>query len=157
MTRRYARSPRGQRALGHVPKNWGKSVTIAAGIGLRGLVAPLRLVGSMNSELFEAYIEQFVCPLLRPADIVILDNLSAHRRARIRELVESAGARLLYLPPYSPDFSPIEPCWSKVKTFLRALAARTVDSLDEALLTALRSISPQDAKGWFRHCGYPVP
>jgi transposase len=157
MTRRYARSPRGERALGHVPKNWGQSITLAAGIGLRGLVAPLRLIGSMNSVAFEAYIEQFVCPLLRPGDIVVVDNLSAHKQKCIRALLEAVGAQLLYLPPYSPDYSPIEPCWSKVKTVLRSLAARTVDALDDAVVTALRAITPRDAKGWFRLCGYPVP
>jgi transposase len=140
-----------------VPKNWGQSITIAAGIGLRGLVAPLRLIGSMNSAAFAAYVEQFVCPLLRPGDIVVVDNLSAHKQSCIRALVEAVGARLLYLPPYSPDFSPIEPCWSKVKTALRSLAARTVEALDDAVVTALRAITPQDAKGWFRLCGYAVP
>lgn len=157
MTRAYVRAPRGERAVGDVPKNWGKSITIAAGIGLRGLVAPLRLIGSMNSDSFEAYVEQFVCPVLQPGDIVVVDNLSAHKQKSIRALVEASSARLLYLPPYSPDLSPIEPCWSKVKTFLRAAAARTLDALDGALVEALRSISPSDAKGWFRLCGYPVP
>lgn len=157
MTRAYARAPRGERAVGNVPKNWGQSITIAAGIGLRGLVAPLRLIGSMNSDTFEAYVEQFVCPVLRPGDVVVVDNLSAHKRTSVRTLIEAAGARLLYLPPYSPDLSPIEPCWSKVKTFLRSAAARTLEALDDALVAALHSISPSDAKGWFRLCGYPVP
>lgn len=157
MTRHYARSARGERAIGDAPKNWGKSITLAAGIGMRGLVAPLRMIGSMNSDAFEAYVAQFVCPELKPGDIVIVDNLSAHKQKSIRSLIDATGAHLLYLPPYSPDFSPIEPCWSKVKTFLRAAAARTLEALDEAVVSALRAITPQDAKGWFRLCGYPVP
>jgi transposase len=157
MTRAYARAPRGERVLGYVPKNWGDSITLVAGIALRGLVAPLRLIGSMTAEVFEAYIAQFVSPVLRPGDIVIVDNLSAHKSSAIARLISDAGATLRYLPPYSPDLSPIEPCWSKVKTIVRAAAARTLKTLDTAICTALRSISPSDARGWFRHCGYAVP
>ncbi len=157
MTRTYARAPRGERAVGYVPKNWGESITLVAGVGLRGLIAPLRLMGSMTADVFEAYIEQFVCPELRAGDIVIVDNLSAHKRASIASLVGRAGARLRYLPPYSPDFSPIEPCWSKVKELIRAAAARTVEALDEAIVKALRAVSMSDARGWFGHCGYRVP
>jgi transposase len=157
MTRAYARAPRGERAVGYVPKNWGDSITLAAGLGLRGLVAPLRLIGSMTAEAFEAYVDQFVCPVLRPKDVVIVDNLSAHKQTAIRRLVESAGAELLYLPPYSPDMSPIEPCWSKVKSALRGLGARTVRKLDRAIVRALSLVTPADAEGWFRLCGYAVP
>lgn len=157
MTRAYARAPRGERAVGYVPKNWGESITLAAGVALRGLIAPLRLIGSMRADVFEAYVEQFVCPELRAGDIVIVDNLSAHKRASIAGLVARAGARLRYLPPYSPDFSPIEPCWSKVKELIRAAAARTVEALDEAIVKALRAVSTTDARGWFGHCGYRVP
>ena len=157
MARCYARAPRGERAHGHVPKNWGDSITLVAGVGLRGLVAPLRVIGSMNGDTFEAYVEQFVRRELRPGDIVIVDNLSAHKRACIATLVESAGATLRYLPAYSPDLSPIEPCWSKVKESLRAAAARTLDVLDGAIVSALRSVTKSDIAGWFRHCGYAVP
>jgi transposase len=157
MTRAYALAPRGERAVGYVPKNWGDSITLAAGIGLRGLVAPLRLIGSMTGEVFEAYVEQFVCPILRPKDIVIVDNLSAHKQASVQRLIESAGAHLLYLPPYSPDMSPIEPCWSKVKAVLRGLGARTLKKLDRAIVRALGAITSTDAEGWFRLCGYGVP
>ena len=157
MTRAYARAPRGERAVGHVPKNWGESITLSAGIALRGLMAPLRLVGSMTADVFEAYIEQFVCPELRAGDIVIVDNLSAHKRASIAGLVAGVGASPRYLPPYSPDLSPIEPCWSKVKELIRAAAARTVEALDEAIVKALRAVNTADARGWFRHCGYRVP
>lgn len=157
MTRTYARAPRGERAVGYVPKNWGESITLSAGIALRGLVAPLRLIGSMTADVFEAYIEQFVGPELREGDIVIVDNLSAHKSKSVAALVARAGATLRYLPPYSPDLSPIEPCWSKVKEHIRAAAARTIEVLDEAIVRALRAVSTADARGWFRHCGYRVP
>lgn len=138
-----------------MPKNWGQSITVAAGIGLRGLVAPLRLIGSMTSDVFEAYIEQFVCPELRAGDIVIIDNLSAYKRGSIAGLLSRVGATLRFLPPYSPDLSPIEPCWSKVKQLIRTAAARSLEALDEAIVTALRAVTPADARGWFRRCGYP--
>jgi transposase len=157
MTRAYARAPRGVRALGHVPKNWGDSITIAAGIALRGLIAPLRLIGSMTGDVFEAYVEQFVCPELHADDLVIVDNLSAHKRSAIATLVENANARIRFLPPYSPDLSPIEPCWSKVKQVIRSLQARTLEALDDAIVAGLRAVTVSDARGWFRHCGYPVP
>ena len=115
MTRAYARSERGERAVGHVPKNWGDSVTLAAGIGLSGLIAPLILRGSMNGDIFEAYVEQFILPELSEGDIVVLDNLSAHKRGSVRALIEAAGALVIFLPPYSPDLNPIELAWSKVK------------------------------------------
>lgn len=157
MTRAYARAPRGARALGHVPKNWGDNITLAAGIALRGLIAPLRLIGSMTGDVFEAYIEQFVCPELRAGDVVIVDNLSAHKRTSVGALVENANARIRFLPPYSPDLSPIEPCWSKVKQVIRGLQARTLEVLDDAIVRGLRAVTCSDARGWFRHCGYPVP
>jgi transposase len=154
MARPCARSPRGHRALGDVPKNWGDSVTLCAGIALRGLIAPLYLHGSMTGDVFEAYVEQFLVPELRPGDIAVLDNLSVHKRTSVRELIESVGAQLLFLPPYSPDYSPIEPAWSKVKAHLRRAAARTYDALLEAVAVALRAVTTNDARGWFRLCGY---
>jgi transposase len=147
MTRAYARALRGVRALGHVPKNWGDSITIAAGIALRGLIAPLRLIGSMTGDVFEAYIEQFVCPELRPGDVVVVDNLSAHKRAAVGALVENAKASIRFLPPYSPDLSPIEPCWSKVKHIIRSLQARTLEALDLAIVQGLRAVTCSDARG----------
>ena len=157
MTRRYARALRGQRACGHVPKKWGGSITLAAGIALRGLIAPLRLIGSMTADVFEAYIEQFVCPVLSAGDIVIVDNLSAHKRASIAQLLANVGVALRYLLPYSPDLAPIEPCWSKVKEIIRAAGARTLEALDAAIVAGLRAVTTSDARGWFRHCGYLVP
>ena len=156
MTRRYARAPRGERAHGHAPKNWGDSVSLAAGIGLRGVVAPVMLRGSMSGDAFEGYIEQMVLPELCAGDIVLWDNLGAHKRARVRELVESVGATVVFLPPYSPDTNPIEMAWSKVKTILRAHAARTWDALVEAVADALSKITSNDILGWFAKCGYGV-
>lgn len=154
MARSCARAARGQRAHGHVPKNWGDSVTLCAGIALRGLIAPLYLHGSMTGEIFDAYVEQFLVPELRPDDIVVMDNLSVHKMVSVRAHIERAQARLLFLPPYSPDLSPIEPAWSKVKALLRRSAARTYDTLLDAVCSALRAVTPNDARGWFRHCGY---
>lgn len=154
MTRRYARAPRGQRAHGDTPKNWGDSVSLAAGIGLRGLIAPLVLRGSMTGDVFEAYVEQFVLPSLKPGDMLVWDNLGAHKIKRARELVESVGASIVFLPPYSPDLNPIEMAWSKVKTILRSHAARTWDQLIEAVVAALSAITLSDIANWFRHCGY---
>jgi transposase len=154
MTRAYARASRGDRAVGHVPKNWGDSVTIAAGIGLRGLVAPLLIHGSMNGEVFDAYVEQFVVPELQEGDLVVLDNLGAHKLRSVRERIEAAGASVIFLPPYSPDLNPIELAWSKVKTILRSHAARTYERLEDAVVAALSAITLDDIVGWFRHCGY---
>jgi transposase len=155
-TRAHARAPRGHRAVGSVPKNWGDNVTLSGGLSSRGLLAPLMLRGSMNGAIFEAYIEQFVVPELRPGDVVIMDNLAAHKVKHVRPLIEATGARLVYLPPYSPDLSPIELAWSKVKAILRKLAARSYEQLESAVVQALGSIRISDAIGWFHHCGYRV-
>jgi transposase len=154
MARTCARAPRGERAQGDVPKNWGDSVTLCAGISLRGIVAPLYLHGSLTGEIFDAYVEQFLVPELRPDDIVVMDNLSVHKLVSVRQRIEAAGAKLLFLPPYSPDYSPIEPAWSKVKALLRKAAARTYDALLEAVANALRAVTSGDARGWFGLCGY---
>jgi transposase len=157
MTRRYARAPCGERALGFVPRDWGDSLTLVAGLTTSGIVAPLLMQGSMNAVTFVSYIEQFLLPELRPSDIVVLDNLNAHHDARVEALLEAADVGLLYLPPYSPEFSPIEPAWSKVKGILRDLGARSWRAIRKAAATALRAVTKPDATGWFTHCGYPVP
>ncbi len=154
MTRRYARAPKGERACGDAPKNWGDSVSLVAGIGLRGVVAPVMLRGSMTGDAFEAYVEQCVLPELRPGDVVLWDNLGAHKRARVRTLVEGAGASVVFLPPYSPDTNPIEMAWSKVKTILRSHAARTWDALVDAVADALSKVTTNDILGWFAACDY---
>ena len=157
MTRSHARAPRGERAVDAVPKNWGDSLTVVAGLSLEGILAPMMLHGAMNARAFEAYIEQALAPVLRDGDLVVMDNLAAHKRPIIRDLIEAKGAKLLYLPPYSPDFNPIEPSWSKFKAVLRKLKARSTQTLYAAVTSALRAITPRDAIGWFQHCGHRVP
>jgi len=140
--------------LDSAPQNWGTTTTVIAALGLRGVVAPLALTGAVNGEVIENYVQQFLVRERRDTDIVILDSLSGHKRPIIRELIERAGAWLLYLPPYSPQLSPIQLAWSKVKACLRSAAARTYQDLITALAGALRTLTAYDALGRFRHCGY---
>lgn len=156
MTRAYARGIKGERVVGFVPKNWGDSETLMAGIGLRGILAPMLLHGSLTSAVFEEYVEEFVAPQLCAGDVIVLDNLGAHRNEGARKIVESRGASLLFLPPYSPDLNPIELAWSKVKTLVRGTCARTLDELVDAVAASLRTLLPRDIRGWIRHCGYPI-
>jgi transposase len=157
MTRAYARAPIGDRACDSVPKNWGDNITVTAGLTLDGIVAPMILHGAMNARAFDAYVEQCLAPELGPGDVVVLDKLGAHKGARIRDLVEARGAKLVFLPSYSPDFNPIENAWSKLKALLRKAGARTLRKLARALRQALLAITPSDAHGWFSHCGFRVP
>lgn len=156
MTRRYGRAPQGKRVVGAVPQNYGANVTMLAALSLRGVGAVMTIDGATDAEVFRAYVEHVLCPTLVPGDIVIMDNLRAHKVAGIREHIEVHGAQLIYLPPYSPDLSPIEPCWSKLKTRLRAAQVRTRKALDAAIEHALAAVTPSDARGWFRHCGYAL-
>jgi transposase len=125
-----------------------------AAIGLEGVQAPFALEGAVDAEAFAVYVERVLLPTLRGGEIVVLDNLACHKHPLVRERIESAGAEVWYLPPYSPDFNPIEEMWSKIKQILRSLAARTFEGLIEAIGTALRQVSLQDLTGWFIHCGY---
>ena len=125
-----------------------------AAIGLDGLDAPWTLDGAMDADAFEVYVEQVLVPTLHGGEIVVLDNLSSHKRPRVAELIQAAGAEIWYLPPYSPDLNPIEEMWSKVKQILRSIAARTVDALIEAIGNALEQVTPEDILGWFTHAGY---
>jgi transposase len=154
MARAYARAPKGERVGGSVPKNWGDSVTIAACLTLEGIVAPFVRHGSMSAEWMEAYVEQVLAPELRDGDVVVMDNLASHKCERVRKLIAASGAELVFLPPYSPDLNPIERAWSKMKALLRRSAARTYDALYDGVTAALRAITPQDARGFFRHAGY---
>jgi len=156
MARRYGRAPRGERVVGAVPQNYGANVTMLAALSLQGVEAVMTIDGATDAEVFRAYVEQVLCPTLVPGDIVIMDNLRAHKVAGIRERIEACGAQLIYLPPYSPDLSPIEPCWSKLKTLLRTAQARTRAALDAAIQRVLAAVTPSDARGWFRHCGYAL-
>jgi len=159
MTRTRGRAPRGVRVHGAVPGGHWKVTSVIGAIrgGDAGRVtAAMTVGGATDADVFRAFVEKVLIPELRPGDLVVMDNLSSHKAAGVREAIESAGATLRYLPPYSPDLSPIEKCWSKVKASLRSAAARTADALDGAIAAALRSVTPSDAAGWFRHCGYGV-
>lgn len=154
MTPRYARSLKGQRAHGYCPINYGPNVTVTGAIRLDGVVTALSMDGAMDGETFLAFTHQFLVPELRPGDVVVMDNLASHKVAGVVETIEAAGASVLYLPPYSPDYNPIEMCWSKVKEFLRTQATRTRESLERALAQGLDLVSFSDLIGWFKHCGY---
>ncbi len=156
MTRLFGRALRGKRVADAVPQNYGPNVTLIGALSLRGLEAVMTVEGATDGDVFRAYVEQVLGPTLVPGDIVFMDNLRAHKVAGIREAIESRGARVQYLPPYSPDLSPIEPCWSKVKIALRKAKARTREALDSAVAHVLTTITAADAQHWFAHCGYPV-
>lgn len=156
MTRRYGRAQFGRRVADAVPKNFGLNVTILGALSCTGLDAVMTVEGATDTAVFRAYVEQVLVPTLVADDIVVMDNLSVHKVRGIREAIEATGARLIYLPPYSPDYSPIESCWSKLKAILRKAKARTQEALDEALTQAIEHISQSDAKGWFNLCGYAV-
>jgi transposase len=156
MTRRYGRAPRGERVHDSAPRNYGAHTSVIGAMGLCGLVATLAVEDAVDTLCFDAYAEQVLAPRLRPGDVVALDNLTAHRATRIEEVAASRGAQVLWLAPYSPDFNPIEQCWSKIKTFLRGAKARTADALDEALARTIRLVTKSDIRGWFTHCGYSL-
>ena len=154
MTRTRARAPKGKRAHGRVPRNRGKNTTLIASLSLSGIGQAMTFQGSTDKMVFEAYVERFLAPALHPGQVVVLDNLGAHKGQRVRDLVETQGASLLFLPTYSPDFSPIEEAFSKIKAILKKEAARTHEALVEAIGKALDAVTAKDAKGWFVHCGY---
>jgi transposase len=157
MSRLRARAPKGQRAYGKVPRNHGKNTTLLASMTSEGMGPCMAVVGSTTKAVFEAYVDRALAPSLRPGQVVVMDNLGAHRGERIRALVQARGCSLVYLPPYSsPDFSAIEEAFSKLKTLLRKAKARTRVALLEAIGRALSAITPQDAAGYFGHCGYPL-
>jgi transposase len=156
LTRLYARAPKGERAYGEAPRNWGKNVTLIASMSTEGMGAAMSVEGATDGAAFEAYVEHFLVPTLQAGHIVVMDNLQVHKMKRVRDLVEGAGAEVLFLPPYSPDFSPIEEAFSKVKSILRRIGARTREALLEATSEALEAVCRTDAVGWFGHCGYHV-
>lgn len=157
MTPLYAYAPRGQRAVCKVPRNYGATMTLIASLSMQGMGEALMLDGAADAAAFEVYIEQVLAPSLHAGQIVILDNLSIHLGSRVKQAIEAKGCRLVFLPAYSPDFSPIEEAFSKLKTLLRRVGARTREDLQEAIAQALTLITAQDALGWFTHCGYPPP
>jgi transposase len=154
MTRARARSPKGLRAETVEPFNRGQNISTIAAMGLRGVCAPMTIEGAINTEVFDLYVEQMFVPVLQPGDIVLLDNVKFHYSERAISLIEAAGAEVLHIPAYSPDFNPIEECISKIKETLRSLKARTKRKLYNALAKAIEKITAQDILGWFKHCGY---
>jgi transposase len=152
--RRYARAQQGQRAEGVVPRNWKENTTVIGAIGTTGLQAVMTFEGALDRSAFEAFVEQILVPTLHAGQIVIMDNLSAHKSAQARQRVEAAGCRWEFLPAYSPDFNPIEQLWSKFKSDLRREAARTQPALDQSIWPLLSTVTPQHAHNWFKNCGY---
>lgn len=156
MTRLYGRAPRGVRVVDTVPQNYGPNVTMIGALSLQGLDAVMTLEGATDGDVFQAYVEQVLGPTLVAGDVVGMDTLGAHKVAGIREAIARHGAQVGYLPPYTPDLSPIEPCWSKVKTALRKAKARTREALEHALEQVVSTVTTADAQNWFTHCGYTV-
>ena len=154
MTRLYGRAKAGRRVVDNVPAGHWCTTTMISSVRLDGSTACMVVDGATNKEVFQAYVKHILLPTLKPGDIVVLDNLSAHKNQETRDLIESVGAELWFLPPYSPDLNPIEKMRSKVKAILRALKARTEESLINAIAKALEQITASDAEGWFESCGY---
>lgn len=156
LTRLFGRAPRGERVCDSVPKNYGENVTLLGALSLTGVEALMTVNGATDGEVFLVFVRDVLAPTLHKGDVVIWDNLGAHRSAVVREAVEARGATVVFLPPYSPDFNPIERCWSKIKTFLRAAKARTREALEAAIRQALATVTESDARAWFAHCGYAL-
>ena len=154
LTPLYARAPKGQRATDSVPRNRGKNTTLIASLSVEGIGASMIIEGAANGAAFEAYVEHILVPSLQEGQMVVMDNLRVHKTARVRQLIEEKGCQLRFLPAYSPDFSPIEEAFSKLKTVLRRSKARTRETLEEAIVQALLTVTSQDAHGWFEHGGY---
>lgn len=157
MTRRLGRCPRGQRLVASVPHGHWKTSTFLAALRTTGLTAPLVLDGAMNGAAFRAYVEQFLAPTLAPGDIVIMDNLGSHKVTGVRQAIEARGARLLYLPPYSPDLNPIEQSFAKLKALIRKAAARTRETLWNAIGDLITRFGPDECANYFTNAGYVLP
>jgi len=154
MVARYARAPKGHRAFGKAPRNWGPNVTLISSIALEGMGASMSIEGSADTQSFSVYLQEVLCPAPKHGQIVVMDNLSVHKSRHVRELIEGRGCELWFLPAYSPDFKPIEEAFSKAKGILKKAKARTLQSLFEATAGALSAVSERDARGYFWHCGY---
>jgi transposase len=155
LVRTHARAPRGERAVGRVP--WERRrLTLIGALGLGGIVAMMTITAATDGAAFVGFLEEVLAPALkrRPDAVLVLDNLSAHKTPAVRAALDRAGISYRYLPSYSPDFSPMEPCWAKLKAHFRARAARSIEALEAELPSALRTITPGNAQGWFRHCRY---
>ena len=150
----YGWSKKGERAYGSVPRNRGKNTTVLSSMSAEGMGPSLAVEGATNAKVFETYVERVLGPTLRRGQVLVMDNLSAHKGERVRVLIEQRGCEILYLPSYSPDFNPIEEAFSKIKGFLRKVEARSREALLEAIGAAISAITNQDAHGFFEHCGY---
>jgi transposase len=156
MTRRYGWAPRPERVSEAVPAGHWRTLTVLAALTFDGILASMTIESPTDGDVFLAFLEQVLGPKLQPGHIVVLDNLVAHKIDGVRQLIESCGAQLMYLPPYSPDFNPIEQAWSKLKQLLRGVKARLLPQLKPAIAQAIAAITPQNAQAFFRHCGYGV-
>jgi len=156
MTRLRGRAPMGERLVEKVPHGHWTTTTLIAALGIEGICCSTVVDGAVNGDVFEAFVEQVLTPQLKPGDLVVMDNLSSHKRLRTRQLIEAAGAAVLFLPPYSPDLNPIENVFAKVKNSLRSLACRTKEALWNSMQSVLDQITPTDAANCFRHCGYTL-
>jgi transposase len=156
LARLFGWAPRGDRSRGLVPRNYGKNLSVCAALSLTGVTAVMTIEGAVDGAAFEQYVEQILAPTLQPRQIVIMDNLQAHKQAAVRAAIEAVGARVLFLPSYSPDFTPAELAISVIKQALRRVEAKTREALEAALPATLDEVSPQDATNMFRHCGYSV-
>jgi transposase len=157
MTPTHGRAPVGERVVDSAPRNYGEQTSIIGALSFgRGLVATMTLTGAVDTLAFDAYLLRVLGPRLREGDVMVLDNLNVHKASQVEQVAGQRGARVIWLPPYSPDFSPIEQCWSKIKTCLRAAKARTREELERALVQAIKLVTRSDIRGWFKHCGYRV-
>jgi transposase len=156
LARLFGWAPRGERSRGLIPRNYGKNLSVCAALSLPGITAVMTIEGAVDGRAFEQYVEQILAPTLKPRQIVIMDNLSAHKQAAVRQAIEAVGARVVFLPSYSPDFNPAEMAISVIKQALRRVEATTREALEAALPATLDEISPQEALNMFRHCGYSV-
>jgi transposase len=156
MTRHFGRAAPGERVVESVPRKYGEQTSMISALALRGLLATMTLEGAVDTLAFDAYVNEVLAPVLKRGDVVILDNLNVHKASQVEEVASARGARVIWLAPYSPDMSPIEQCWSKIKQLLRAAKARTREELEAALVSAMKSVTSSDIRGWFDYCGYPV-
>jgi transposase len=154
MVPRYARAPKGRRALGKAPRNWGKNITLISSITTKGMGPSMSIQGSSDTQSFGLYVRNVLAPLLRAGQIVLMDNLSVHKAGWVRDLIEQKGCQLWLLPSYSPDLNPIEEAFSKVKNLIRKAKARTLEALFAVTAGALEALSEEDARGFFDDCGY---
>jgi transposase len=152
LTRRYGRAPKGERVREAVPHGRWKGLTILGALSTKGVPASMTVEAATDAEVFSTFVQHLLAPTLRPGQIVVRDNLSAHKQRKIRRLLAARQCRLWYLPPYSPDLNPIERAWSKLKTFLRGAKARLRPALEQAVGEGLRRMTAKDARNWFRHC-----